>query len=136
METEAQRMSHQEAKTDADILTAWYEYAAEQPGFVGAELRRLRDRTGTTLQEQQEALGANEEAFLRLQAMPMPRPDQVIRDAQRMAEQCFLKHPSAFVQAMLLTRTLRSSLTQHRDAPVYRAAFDASDELDALPEEP
>ncbi|HYU77182.1 MAG TPA: hypothetical protein VEL31_31315 [Ktedonobacteraceae bacterium] len=68
-------------------LDAWYRYAAGAAGFIGGALRAQRERVFMT-QEQQRALlgildGKYDQLWLRLQAMPLPRTDQVATDLQR-----------------------------------------------------
>lgn len=61
-------------------LSAWYQFAATAPGFIGAALRTQRGRAFVTEAQQRNMLGIMEakydELWLRLQAMPLPRRDE------------------------------------------------------------
>lgn len=119
-----------------EILSAWYEYAANRPGFVGSALNLLRERQEITSQQQQMEFGVSDQMFLRLQAMPLPRSRSVAGDAHRIAEACGLANPIAFVQAMILARSLEDTKAQVDGEQSYQAAFDAEDDLDLSTEEP
>ena len=122
--------------TDASLLNNWYQYAAQQKGFVGNWLRMLREHQKITLQQQQLDMGASKQDFVRIQGMPLPRSNQFTRDARRIAEACHLANPSAFVQAMLLARSLERASTPETDKlhliinNSYQAAYDADEDLD------
>ncbi len=127
--------------TDDLLLNNWYQYAAKQKGFVGNWLDMLREQQKITLNQQRHNLGASREDFVRLQGMPLPRPNQFTRDAKRIAEACNLTNPSAFVQAMLLARSLGRNQTQEANKSQlvmnnsYQAAYDADEDLDKSPDE-
>jgi hypothetical protein len=105
-------------------MVSWYAYAADEPGFVGYWLDLLRERQGVTAVEQQTEFGADEPAFRRLQSMPLPQRDALARDAHRIAESCHLKNPMAFVQAMILARSLERPADHPAIQEFYQAAFD------------
>jgi hypothetical protein len=118
-------VNHSDQAGDEEILASWYDYAAAEPGFVGHWLSLLRVRLGLTPDAQQAEFGADEAAFRRLQAMPLPREQSLAGDAHKIAERCDLKNPMAFVQAMILARNLE--LAAERPAATqefYQAAFD------------
>lgn len=118
--------------SSGERLAAWYSYAATEEGFVGSLLQLLRERTGITLEQQQQKYGAGDAEFIRLQGMPLPRPDRFRSDAQRIAAACSLAFPLAFVHDLVLARNL-TLLAGGEQA--YRAAFDAGESLDEPPEE-
>jgi len=126
---------------DDAILNEWYQYAAEKEAFVGIWLRMLRERQKITHEQQQRDFGVNGQEFIRLQGMPLPRPNQFTRDARRIAEACHLTDPSAFVQAMLLARSFGRNQSQESTASQfvarhsYQAAYDADEDLDKLSDE-
>jgi hypothetical protein len=128
-------VERQDNISNGEILTEWYDYAAKQPGFVGSALGLLRDRQSITPQQQQSGFGANDQAFLRLQAMPLPRPQSFVGDAHRIAEACGLANPLAFVQAMILARSLERTEPKTGAEGSYQAAFDPEDDLDRIPDE-
>lgn len=128
-------MEYRDNISDDEILAEWYGYAARQPGFVGSVLGLLRDRQSITFQQQRSEFGASDQAFLQMQAMPLPRPQSFVGDAQRIAEACGLANPLAFVRAMILARSLEHTESQPGAAESYRAAFDQEDDLDRLPDE-
>ena len=66
-------MDQQTHVSDEEIMESWYSFVATEPGFVGM-LKLLRDRDGTTREQQQKVFGVNDQEFRRLEAMPMPRP--------------------------------------------------------------
>lgn len=73
--------------TDKQLLEVWYQYAAGATGFIGGALRTQRVKS-FQLQEQQRILigiGGNQynNLWLRLQAMPLPRSDQLAADLAR-----------------------------------------------------
>jgi hypothetical protein len=134
--------------SNTDLLQSWYEYASGQFGFVGSLLRVLREQQKTTPKQQQIEFGATKEDFARLQGMPLPRPNQFTKDAQRIAEACDLKNISGFVNALLLARSIeRAKISEgtNRQAAstasasnlntFYQAAHDADEDLDDFPEE-
>lgn len=116
--------------SDEEIMTRWYAYAADEPGFVGHWLKLLRERESVTPDHQQSEFGANDRAFLQLQAMPLPRSESLTRDAHRIGEACGLGNPMAFVQAMILANNLISDTNQASVQEFYQAAFDADEDLD------
>ena len=117
-------MNSGEHTGDEEIMASWYAYTADEPGFVGYWLDLLRERQGITAVEQQNEFGADEAVFLRLQSMPLPRSQMLARDAHRIAEHCKLKNPMAFVQAMLLARSLENAADTSAVQEFYQAAFD------------
>lgn len=132
--------------TDDTLLDGWYRYVAQSDGFVGNWLQLLRERQKTTLEKQQIEFGVSGQDFVRLQGMPLPRPNQFTRDASRIALVCHLSNPSGFVQALLLARSLgRNKLTsdtssaqvaiQFSAQQSYQAAFDADEDMDEPPDE-
>ena len=116
--------------SDEEIIVSWHAYVADEPGFVGIWLRLLRERQGITPVEQQNEFGADDQAFFRLQAMPLPRSKLLARDAHRIAEACNLKYPMAFVQAMILARDLSHTADQAGPQEFYQAAFDEEEDLE------
>jgi hypothetical protein len=120
-------VSNKDDAGDEDIMASWYDYTADEPGFVGYWLSLLRERQGVTADEQQNEFGAEARAFLRLQAMPLPRTHSLARDAHRIAESCNLKNPMAFVQAMILARSLERAADNSTVEEFYQAAFDEED---------
>lgn len=123
-------MNHNHEASDKEIMASWYAYAAEEPGFVGYWLGLLRKRQRITLEQQQSELGVDEQILLRLQAMPLPRPELLARDAHRIAEACNLENPMAFVQAMILAHNLERAQAHMTVREFYQAAFDAAEDLD------
>jgi hypothetical protein len=125
--------------TDDELVRNWYQFAASQSGFIGYWLRMLREQQKISSEEQQHNLGVSKENFLKLQGMPLPRPNQFTKDARRIAEACHLKDPSVFVQAMLLARSLeRNQGKESSKSPIvtghsYQAAYDADEDLDESP---
>lgn len=121
---------------DDEILNEWYRYAAKQETFVGSWLRTLREHQKITLEQQQRDFGVTGQEFMRLQGMPLPRPNQFTRDARRIADVCHITNPSAFVQAMLLARGLgrnqdfEANKSQLIARNFYQAAYDADEDLD------
>lgn len=131
--------------TDDVILKAWYQYAAQQEGFVGRFLELLRKRQRRTKKQQKADFGTSDADYLRLQGMPLPRSNQFVKDARKIAEACNLNNPALFVQEMLLARSLfRNNSAQTNsnisNAPSilqsYQAAFDEDDDLDTIPDVP
>jgi hypothetical protein len=114
---------------DEEVMASWYAYAADEPDFVGHWLGLLRERQGITAVEQQAEFGADESAFRRLQATPLPRSQALARDAHRIAERCRLKNPMAFVQAMILARSLERAADDQAGREFYQAAFDEEENL-------
>src|SRR5437868_9339404 len=114
---------------DEEIMASWYAYAANEPGFVGYWLDLLRERQGVTAVEQQNEFGADEPAFRRLQSMPRPQSQALVRDAHRIAESCHLKNPMAFVQAMILAQGLERTTERPAIQEYYQAAFDEEEDL-------
>ena len=127
--------------TDDALLRHWYQFAASQSGFVGYWLQMLREQQKISSEEQQNNLGASKENFLKLQGMPLPRPTQFTKDARQIAKACHLKDPSAFVQIMLLARSLErnqgkeSSNSQTITGQAYQAAYDVDEDLDESSDE-
>jgi hypothetical protein len=117
-------MSNSDHTGDEEIMASWYVYAADEPGFVGHWLGLLRERQIITADEQQAEFGADEPTFRRLQAMPLPRSQALAGDAHQIAEHCHLKNPMAFVQAMILARSLERMVDQAAVQGFYQAAFD------------
>lgn len=123
-------MDSRDHTSDDEILTSWYAYVADEPGFVGYWLGLLRERQGNTAAQQQNEFGADEQAFLRLQSMPLPQTNSLARDAHRIAEGFNLKNPMAFVQAMILARSLERSVDNGAVEGFYQAAFDEEEDLE------
>ena len=130
--------------TDDAILRDWCQYAAGQPAFVGFLLRLLREQQKKSVEQQRKEFEVSPEDFNQLEGMPLPRPNQFTRDAQRIAEVCHLSAPDTFVNAMVLARSLARTLaqtgTESASMPInlsasYQAAHDADEELDQIPEE-
>jgi len=117
-------VNHSDQTDDEEIMASWYDYAADEPGFVGHCLGLLRVRLGLMPDAQQAEFGADEVAFRRLQAMPLPRGQSLARDAHQIAERCHLKNPMAFVQAMILARSLELAADCPAAQEFYQAAFD------------
>lgn len=115
--------------SDEKIMARWYAYVADEPGFVGEWLKLLREREVVNIDHQQNEFGADVRAFLQLQAMPLPRPQSLVKDAHRIAEACGLENPMAFVQAMIIANNLVSERVQAPAQEFYQAAFDADEDL-------
>ncbi len=128
-------MDQQTHMSDEKIMVSWYSFAATEPGFVGKMLKLLRDREGTTSEQQQKAFGVNDQGFRRLEAMPMPRLKSFTHDAHRIAEACHLANPFAFVQAIVLASKLEKTQNRRGEEEFYQAAFDPENDLDQLPDE-
>ena len=122
-------MNNRDHTGDEEIMASWYAYAADEPGFVGHWLDLLRERQGVTAVEQQNEFGADEPAFRRLQSIPLPQSQALARDAHRIAESCKLKNPMAFVQAMILARSLERTAAHPAIQEYYQAAFDEEEDL-------
>jgi hypothetical protein len=77
----------EEDMTDEQLLEAWYQYAAGAPGFIGGALRIQREKAFLSAEQQRALIGIQDEEYtalwLRLQAMPNPRPDQFATDLAR-----------------------------------------------------
>lgn len=129
-------MEHEE-KINNKGLTGWYRYAAGQPGFVGHALLLIRTSNGQSDEEQRRELGADEQSFLRLQGMPLPRAHSLVADANRIAEECGLADSLAFVRTMILAQNLERPRLSEQPAAweCYQAAFDDEGDLDDFPEE-
>ncbi len=123
--------------SDDEIMESWYSFVATEPGFVGGILKLLRDREGTTSEQQQKVFGVNDQGFRRLEAMPMPRPRSLASDARRIAEVCNLANPLAFVQAIILASKLEKTQDRKSESAeaFYQAAFDPENDLDHIPDE-
>ena len=128
-------MDHQPDISDEEIMESWYDFVATEPGFVGGILKRLRDREGTTPEQQQKIFGVNDQGFRRLEAMPMPRPKSLASDAHRIAEACNLANPLAFVQTIVLASKLEKTQNRKGEEEFYQAAFDPESDLDQIPDE-
>jgi hypothetical protein len=128
-------MEGQDVAPDEAVLRAWYEFAAQEPGFVGSFLRLLRERQGKSAEDQQAELGIDHEAFMRLQGIPLPRARVFANDALRIAETCGLPSPLSLVGLLVLARNLATAPAHVEAAHVYQAAFDATESLDDPPEE-
>ena len=136
IKNERQHMTAPPQKSDEAVIAAWQQFAAEQPDFIGAYLRRLREREGITEVEQQRRLGVDNDSFIALQAMPLPRSDAFASDAHRIAEECGLPDPFNFVRIMQTARTIIHSQPSPKHLTAYRAAFTPPPhDLDELPEE-
>jgi hypothetical protein len=127
----------EQEKTNDKAVNGWYKYAARQPGFVGRALRLIREFNGQSEEDQRHEFGADEESFMRLQGMPLPRTQALVRDANRIAEECGLTTPLAFVRMMILAQGLERTHTSDKSASqeFYQAAFDDEGDLDQFPEE-
>ena len=125
----------QDHKRGDEAIKRWYRYASEQPGFIGVALRLLRERTGVSIEEQQRDFGADDETFLRLQGMPLPRAQSIPGDAHRIAEACQLANGLAFVKAIVMACNLQRDADWEPATDAYQAAFDEEDDLDQYPEE-
>jgi hypothetical protein len=126
-----------EEKTNNKAVTGWYRYAARQPGFVGHALRLIRKSNGQSDEEQRHELGVDEQTFLHLQGMPLPRAHSLVADANRIAEECGLADSLAFVRTMILAQNLERHCSSEQPAAreFYQAAFDDEGDLDQFPEE-
>jgi len=73
--------------TNHHLLEAWYLYAARADGFLGAALRAARAQAFQTQEQQRALLGILDTHYdalwLRLQAMPLPRPCSFTADLAR-----------------------------------------------------
>ena len=129
-------MEHEDRAKNRGV-TAWYRYAAKQPGFVGHALRLLRESNGQSDEEQRRELGVDEFSFLRLQGMPLPRDHSLVPDANRIANECGLTDSLAFVRTMILAQNLGRGGSGEQPATLefYQAAFDDEGDLDQFPEE-
>jgi len=125
----------QDHKRGDDAIKRWYRYASEQPGFVGSALRLLRERAGISIEEQQRDFGVDDQTFLRLQGMPLPRAKSIPSDANRIAEACQLSNRLAFVRAMVMACNLERDADWEVARDAYQAAFDEEDDLDQYTEE-
>src|SRR5438105_10225058 len=127
-------MDQQIYVSDDQIMGSWYSFVATEPGFVGGILKLLRDREGTTSEQQQKVFGVNDQGFRRLEAMPMPRPRSLANDAHRIAEVCNLANPLAFVQAIVLASKLEKIQNRKSESTkeFYQAAFDPENDLDHI----
>ena len=127
----------EQEKTNNKVVNGWYKYAARQLGFVGHALRLIREFNGQSEEDQRREFGADEEAFMRLQGMPLPRAQALASDANRIAEECGLTIPLAFVRMMILAQGLERTHTNDKSAnqKFYQAAFDDEGDLDQFPEE-
>jgi hypothetical protein len=123
-------MAISDSTGDEEVMASWYAYAADEPGFVGDWLGLLRERLGITAVTQQNEFGADEPAFRRLQSMPLPQSRALAHDAHRIAECCNLQNPMAFVQAMILARSLECAADHSAVQEFYQAAFDEEEELE------
>ena len=130
-------MDQQTYVSDDEIMESWYSFVATEPGFVGGILKQLRDRDGTTSEQQQKVFGVNDQGFHRLVAMPMPRSRSLASDAHRIAEVCNLANPLAFVQAIVLASKLEKIQNKKSENAegFYQAAFDPENDLDHVPDE-
>jgi hypothetical protein len=116
-------------------VMGWYRYASQRPGFVGFALRLVRERTGQSKEEQRHEFGTDEQSFLHLQGMPLPRSESLPSDANRIAETCGLSNSMAFIKAMILAQSIERSSLQPVEGEFYMAAFDDTEDLDSYPEE-
>lgn len=114
-------------------MEGWYSFAAEQEGFVGFALKTIRESHNISIENQQQAFGADSEGFSRLQAMPMPRGHKYADDAYRIGEACLLLNPMVFVNTMLLVKGVSSFRTKIATQHYYQAAFDVVIGLDDEP---
>ena len=121
--------------SDEEVFGPWYDFTSTEPGFVGHLLKLLRDREGSTIEDQQESFGADAVKFRRLQAMPIPRAASLSSDALRIAEACKLGNPFGFVQAVVLASKLQTEVVSNEAEEFYQAAFDPEADLDEIPEE-
>ena len=128
-------MEQQDVKDDGKIIARWYGYAAQRPGFVGFLLKFIRERMSQSVEEQRHEFGVEEQAFLRLQGMPLPRSQSFSKDAHRIAEECGLTNPFAFVRIMVKAQNLQRTDGEANVLSAYRAAFDEDSDLDKYPEE-
>jgi hypothetical protein len=119
----------------SDAVMRWHKYTSLRPGFVGYLLQLVRERTNSSEEEQQLEFGIDQQTFLHLQAMPLPRPAQISKDAYRIAETLKLENPIAFVRAMILGSKMEKSVTPFASQDYYQAAFDEEDDLDQIPQE-
>ncbi len=81
----------------AEILSAWYRFAAGQAGFLGPRLQQHREQQGLTVEQQRQLLGIDELNFVRLQGMPWPRAACFEADVRRIAAVCRLAQPAALL---------------------------------------
>jgi hypothetical protein len=120
---------------DIDLTERWYQYAAQQAGFVGQALARVRRHTGQTVEEQRLELCADPASFIHLQGMPQPRAQTLIVDANQIAEECGIADSLAFVRAMILAYKIENINSTALEDTYYQAAFDERDDLDSYPDE-
>jgi AraC-like DNA-binding protein len=127
----------EQEKINNKARSGWYKYAARQPGFIGHALRLIRELNGQSEEEQRHEFGADEQSFLRLQGMPLPRAQVLVTDANRIAEECGLTDSLAFVRTMIMAQNLERSRASDQPATreFYQAAFDDENDLDQFPEE-
>jgi hypothetical protein len=73
--------------TDQESLDAWYHYAAGAAGCIGGAMRTQRMKAFLTQEQQRAMIGIPDERYddlwVRLQAMPLPRPDHFETDLAR-----------------------------------------------------
>jgi hypothetical protein len=72
---------------DRQLLDAWHHYAAKATGFIGASLQAQREKAFITQEQQRNFIGIlqkqHDQAWLHLQAMPLPRAHQFTMDLER-----------------------------------------------------
>ncbi|WP_126603108.1 hypothetical protein [Dictyobacter aurantiacus] len=98
---------------DTSILTTRYTFAASAPGFLGHSLHLHRQRTGLSSAQQRALLGlhgaSTDGLWTRLQAMPLPRPQHVDADLQRIVAHVLTSFPRATIHTAQLTAFLRAT---------------------------
>lgn len=123
--------------SDAELRMRWYRFAAAQPGSVESLLAILRTRQGQSEEEQQAYFSVGIEDFARLQSLRLPRPEQFTSDAERIASACHVGRPFEFVQALLLARSIKTTMSSAQtnwqgEELSYEAAYDAADLHDEM----
>ncbi|GCE31960.1 hypothetical protein KDA_74440 [Dictyobacter alpinus] len=95
---------------DTSILTAWYDFAASAPGFLGYALHLHRQHSGLSITQQRTLLGlhhsSTDSLWTRLQAMPLPRPQHFDADLHRIIAHVLTSSPDITIHTSQLTAFL------------------------------
>lgn len=94
---------------DTSILTAWYDFAASAPGFLGYALHLHR----LSLAQQRALLGLHDAStdalWIRLQAMPLPRSQHFDADLHRILASVLRSSPHVTIHTTQLAALLRAT---------------------------
>ena len=101
--------------TDEQLWQRWGRSMASRDKQLDLLLRIHRERRRYSLPEQRHMFCVNEADYRRLRQMPLPRADQFVEDARRIALACNAANPDALVAAleyarMVMGRALDDSL--------------------------